>query len=113
MCLITTLILVLTIYNVKLTLGAISLGPGKHKNTTLGDAYDAFDKNFGHKWDSNLETINTKPATQRVPLFVTYAMGFVKQQLCIILAAASMMSLGGSLVFENRRPPEVPETLRS
>src|SRR6218665_1701708 len=32
--------------------------------------------------------------------------------LCIIEAAASMTSLRGPRVFEIRRPPEVPETLR-
>ena len=68
---------------------------------------------MGFGWEPG--TINTKPAIQLVPLFVTYAMSFVKRQLdlYIIVAAVSMMLLGGFQVFENPRPPEVPETLRT
>ena len=63
--------------------------------------------------DSNPKTINTKRATLRVQLFGSHAMGFVKRKSCIIVASASMMSLRGLRVFVIRRPPEVPETLRT
>src|SRR6218665_806241 len=56
--------------------------------------------------------INTKRATLPVRLFGSYDIGFVKRQLCIIVAAASMTSLRGRRVFEIRRPPAVPEALR-
>ena len=80
-------------------------------NQTPGNAYDAFGENCRRGPDSNLENINTC-ATLRVRLFGSYALGFVKCQLGIIVAAAPMTSLRGPRVFEIRRPPEVPETLQ-
>jgi len=73
LCLITRLILILTLYDV---------------NLTLGSAYDALEKNCRCVPDSNLETINTKRATLWGRLFGCYAMGFVKRQVYIIAAAA-------------------------
>src|SRR6218665_2619528 len=96
-CLITRLTVILTLYDV---------------NLTLANVYDAFEKNCRRGPDSNLKTINTKHATLRVRLFRSHAMGFAKRKLCIIVAAASMTSLRGPLVFVIRRPPEVPDTLR-
>jgi|SRR6218665_252343 len=78
-------------------------------NLTLGHSFDACEKNCGRGWDSNLETMNSKHATQRDWPFVIYAMGCVKHQLCKIVVATSMTSLRGPLV---RRPPDVPVSLR-
>src|SRR6218665_1642813 len=58
-CLITTLMLILPLYDV---------------NLILANAYDALEKNCECGWDSNLETMNTKYATLRAWLFVSYAM---------------------------------------
>src|SRR6218665_1234380 len=89
-CLITRLPVILTLYDV---------------NLTLANLYDAFENNCRRGPDSNLKTINTKRATLRVRLFGSHAMGFVKSKLCIIVAAASMTALRGPRVFVIRRPP--------
>jgi len=46
-------------------------------NLTLADTFNAFETNCGRDWDSNLETINMKPATLLDCLFVSYSANYV------------------------------------